>query len=288
MPEIKITCDSTCDLTESLYSDYAVTVMPLGVVLGEDLRKDGIDVDPAAIFDYVAKTGVLPKTSAVSLSEYYEVFKKFALEGCPVIHINISSEFSSCHDNAVRAALAVKEEVAGADIRVIDSRNLSSGSGHLVLMARELARSGLSAAEIEASLNEAVGRLDVSFVLQTLEYLQKGGRCPSVVAFGANLLKLRPEIEVKDGKMGVAKKYRGSMEKSILDYVRGRLEGRQDIDTKRIFITHSHVPQEIVDKVQELVLELHPFEEVIQTYAGCTVSCHCGPNCLGVLFFKKR
>ena len=143
----------------------------------------------------------------------------------------------------------VKEEIPDADIRVIDSRNLSSGSGHLVLLARELANSGLSAADIEDRLNKAKNRLDVSFVLQTLEYLQKGGRCPSVVAFGANLLKLRPEIEVREGKMGVAKKYRGSMEKSILDYVRGRLAGREDIDTKRIFITHSHVPQEIVDKI---------------------------------------
>lgn len=287
MSGIKITCDSTCDLTESLYSNYGVTVMPLGVVLGEDLRKDGVDVDPAAIFDYVGKTGVLPKTSAVSVNEYYETFKQFCLEGSAVIHINISSDFSSCYTNAVQAASMVKEEIPDADIRVIDSRNLSSGSGHLVLLARELANSGLSAADIEDRLNKAKNRLDVSFVLQTLEYLQKGGRCPSVVAFGANLLKLRPEIEVREGKMGVAKKYRGSMEKSILDYVRGRLAGREDIDTKRIFITHSHVPQEIVDKVRARISELQPFEEIIETYAGCTVSSHCGPNCLGVLFFTK-
>ncbi len=287
MSGIKITCDSTCDLTESLYSNYGVTVMPLGVVLGEDLRKDGVDVDPAAIFDYVGKTGVLPKTSAVSVNEYYETFKQFCLEGSAVIHINISSDFSSCYTNAVQAASMVKEEIPDADIRVIDSRNLSSGSGHLVLLARELANSGLSAADIEDRLNKAKNRLDVSFVLQTLEYLQKGGRCPSVVAFGANLLKLRPEIEVREGKMGVAKKYRGSMEKSILDYVRGRLAGREDIDTKRIFITHSHVPQEIVDKVRAQISELQPFEEIIETYAGCTVSSHCGPNCLGVLFFTK-
>ena len=287
MSGIKITCDSTCDLTESLYSNYGVTVMPLGVVLGEDLRKDGVDVDPAAIFDYVGKTGVLPKTSAVSVNEYYETFKQFCLEGSAVIHINISSDFSSCYTNAVQAASMVKEEIPDADIRVIVSRNLSSGSGHLVLLARELANSGLSAADIEDRLNKAKNRLDVSFVLQTLEYLQKGGRCPGVVAFGANLLKLRPEIEVREGKMGVAKKYRGSMEKSILDYVRGRLAGREDIDTKRIFITHSHVPQEIVDKVRAQISELQPFEEIIETYAGCTVSSHCGPNCLGVLFFTK-
>lgn len=287
MSGIKITCDSTCDLTDRLYSDYGVTVMPLGVVLGNELKRDGIDVDPAAIFEYVSETGVLPKTSAVSIGEYYDIFKEYCLEGNAVIHINISSDFSSCYTNAVRAAEAVKDEIRGADIRVIDSRNLSSGSGHLVLLARELADKGLSASEIELCLNDAKTRLDVSFVLQTLEYLQKGGRCPGVVAFGANLLRLRPEIEVREGKMGVAKKYRGNMEKSILDYVRGRLAGRTDIDTRRIFITHSHVPKEIVQKVKALVLELHPFEDVIETYAGCTVSSHCGPNCLGVLFFTK-
>ena len=131
-------------------------------------------------------------------------------------------------------------------------------------------------------------RLDVSFVLQTLEYLQKGGRCSSVAALGARALQLRPEIRVADGGMGVGKKYRGSMEKSVLDYVRGRLEGRDDIDTRRIFITHSTAPQEVVDKVVALVKELHPFQEVIVSVAGCTISSHCGPNCLGVLFFKKN
>ena len=138
------------------------------------------------------------------------------------------------------------------------------------------------------SMRETAEKVEASFVIDTLFYLQKGGRCSSVAVLGANLLKLRPEIEVRDGKMGVGRKYRGCMEKSILDYVRGRLAGRTDIDTRRIFITHSHVPKEIVDKVKALVLELHPFDEVIETYAGCTVSSHCGPNCLGVLFFTKE
>lgn len=287
MFEIKICCDSTCDLNNELYEKYQIKVIPLGVVLGDDLRKDGVDVDPLAIFEYVKKAGVLPKTSACSVGEYYDVFKEYAESGASVVHINISAEFSSCYENACHAAEMVKEEIEGAEIYVVDSRNLSSGSGHLALMARELADDGFTAKEIFDKLVQAREKLDVSFVLQTLEYLQKGGRCPSVVAFGANLLKLRPEIEVKDGKMGVGKKYRGAMEKSILDYIRGRLEGRQDLDTKRIFITHSHVPQDIVDKVRALISELAPFEEIIETYAGCTVSSHCGPDCLGVLFFTK-
>lgn len=281
MSKTKITCDSTCDLTGELYERCGAEVMPLGVYVGEELKRDGVDIDPFGVFEYVDKTGVLPKTSAMSVQEYYDTFKKYTDQGMSVIHINISSEFSSCYQNACIAASELE------NVYVIDSRNLSSGSGHLVMRAHEMAQEGLPAAQIADELNRIKEKLDVSFVLQTLNYLQKGGRCPSVVALGANILKLRPEIEVINGKMTVGKKYRGSMEKSISDYVRGRLQGRDDIDTKRIFITHSHVPDELVAKVKELVKELQPFDEILETYAGCTVSSHCGPCCLGVLFFKK-
>ena len=281
MAKIKITCDSTCDLTQALYEKYDITVMPLCVTLGEELHRDGIDITAQGVFDYVAKTGTLPKTSAISVGEYEDFFRPFVDDGYTVIHINLSSELSSCHQNACLAA----EELGNT--YVIDSRNLSSGSGHLAIAAAELAAQGMEAAEIADLLNEKKAKLDVSFVLQTLDYLKKGGRCSSIVALGANMLSLRPEIAVTDGKMGVGKKYRGKMEKTILDYVKGRLAGRDDVDTKRIFVTHSYVPQEIVDKVVALVKELHPFEEVLETTAGCTISSHCGPNCLGVLFFTK-
>lgn len=282
MEKIKITCDSTCDLTPELYEKYHVEVMPLCVALGEALHRDGVDVTAQDVFDFVAETGVLPKTSAVSIGEYTDLFKKYTDEGYAVIHINISSEFSSCYRNACLAA----EELG--NVYPIDSRNLSSGSGHLVIAAAELAAEGLTAPEIVERLNEMKTRLDVSFVLQTLEYLKKGGRCSGIVALGANLLHLRPEIEVVDGKMQVGKKYRGTMERSISDYVRGRLAGRDDIELGRIFVTHSHVPADVVEKVIALVKELHPFVEVIETTAGCTVSSHCGPACLGVLFFRKK
>ena len=281
MNKVRITCDSTCDLTAELYQKCVDEVASLCVTLGEDLKRDGLDISASDIFEYVAKTGILPKTSAVSIGEYEEIFKKYVDEGDEVVHINISSELSACHQNAKLAA----EEVG--NVYVVDSKNLSTGSGLLVMRAKELAEEGLSAAEIKEKLDEIKEKVDASFVLQTLDYLQKGGRCSSVVAFGANLLKLRPEIVVENGKMDVARKYRGSAEKSILDYVRGRLEGRDDIDTSRIFVTHSHAPAEIVEKVKELVMELHPFEEVIETLAGCTITSHCGKDCLGVLFFKK-
>ncbi len=282
MKKVKVTCDSTCDLTQELYAGYGVEVIPLGVSLGDDFRHDSVDVTAPELFEYVKTSGVLPKTSAISVGEYSERFGKIVENGCQVVHINISSELSSCHQNAKIAA-----EMVG-DVYVVDSRNLSTGSGHLVLLACEMAEKGMSAAEIAEALDEMKTRLDVSFVLQTLEFLHKGGRCSGVAALGANLMKLRPEIEVSDGKMQVGKKYRGTMEKSILDYVRGRLEGRTDVCLDRIFVTHSGVPEEIVEKVVELVKQLHPFKEVLITTAGCTISSHCGPNCLGVLFFKEN
>lgn len=282
MEKIKITCDSTCDLTPALYEQYQISVTPLGISLGNDFYKDGVDIDALKIFDFVKQSGSLPKTSAVSIGEYEEFFKSFTTEGFSVIHINISSKFSSCHQNA---AIAAKEYPG---VYVIDSQNLSSGSGHLAIAAAELAEKGLSAEEIVSEIEEMKGRLDVSFVLQTLDYLKKGGRCSGVVALGANLLQLRPEIEVVDGGMKVGKKYKGKAEKSIHDYVEGRLKDRTDLQYNRIFVTHSHVPKEIVEKTIAEVKALQPFAEVIETHAGCTVSSHCGPACLGVLFFKKK
>ena len=281
MSNIRITCDSTCDLTASLYETYRAQPVPLGVSLGDDFRRDGVDIKPQDIYAFAAATGSLPKTSAISVGEYEELFRSLTAQGDPVIHINLSSELSASHQNACLAAQMV------GNVYVVDSRNLSSGSGHLVLLARELADEGKSPEEIVAALEEARAKLDVSFVLQALEYLHMGGRCSGVAAFGANLMKLRPEIEVIGGKMQVGHKYRGTMEKTILAYIRGRLEGRTDIDCHRIFITHSGVPQDIEDKAVALVKELQPFREVIVTSAGCTISSHCGPNCLGVLFLRK-
>ena len=281
MSNIKITCDSTCDLSQELYAKYDVDVIALSVALGEELHRDGVDVSAQELFSYVKESGILPKTSAVSMGEYLDVFSKYTAQGKTVIHINLSSNLSASHQNALLAAQEL------GNVYVVDSCNLSSGSGHLVIEAAEMAAQGMDAEAIVARLNEMKERLDVSFVLQTLEYLQKGGRCSSVAALGARALQLRPEIRVADGGMGVGKKYRGSMEKSVMDYIRGRLEGRDDIDTRRIFVTHSPMDQAVVDKAIALVKELHPFEEVIETNAGCTICSHCGPNCLGVLFFKK-
>lgn len=281
MSKIMITCDSTADLTKELYAKYEATVVPMGVNLGDEFRRDGLNITISDIFEYVAASGQLPKTSAVSVGEYDDVFRPLVEQGYEIVHVSLSSSLSSSHQNACLAA----EELGS--VYVVDSKSLSTGIGHLVLLGRELAASGMTASEVAAALEELREKLDVSFVLQTLEYLHKGGRCSGVAAFGANLMKLRPEIEVVDGKMQVGRKYRGNMEKTVLAYIRGRLEGREDIRLDRIFITHSGCPQEIVEKAEALVRELHPFQEVIVTTAGSTITSHCGPDCLGVLFLKK-
>ena len=281
MKKVKITCDSTCDLTKELYERYDISVISLGVNMGEDTRLDGVDVTPDDLYAYVADSGKLPSTNAISIGSYEEFFKGFVDEGYEVVHINLSSELSCSYRNAKLVA----EEMGG--VYPVDSLSLSTGSGHLVVLAAELAKADYTAEEIAKALEQMKEKLDVSFVLQTLDYLHKGGRCSSIAMLGANILKLRPEIVMNAGKLSVGKKYRGSMEKSITDYVRGRLENQENLNHDRIFVTHSGLPEEIVEKVVALVKELQPFEEVIVTRAGSTISCHCGPGCLGVLFMRK-
>lgn len=282
MAKIKITCDSTCDLTPALYEKYGVEVLPLQISMGERVCPDGAQLPAEALFDFVRTSGALPQTSAVSVGAYEEVFRRCAAEGCEVVHINISSELSSCWQNACIAA----EEVGG--VYPVDSRSLSSGSGLLVIAAAEMAAAGMEASAIAERLTALRERLDVSFVLQTLEYLHKGGRCSGVAALGANLLRLRPEIVVEDGKMTVGRKYRGTAQKTVLEYIRGRLENNPDVDTGRIMLTYAAVPAALVAEAEALVRRLHEFREVLVTTAGSTISSHCGPGCLGVLFFRKE
>ena len=281
MGKIKITCDSTCDLTAELYEKYDVEVLPLGIMLGETLYHDGVDVTAKDVFAYVKKTGVLPKTSAVSVGEYTDVFQKYTDQGYSVIHINISSELSACHQNARLAT----EELEG--VYPVDSRNLSTGSGLLVIAAAEMAQQGHSAQEIVERLEALREKVDASFVLQTLEYLKKGGRCSSVAALGARALQLRPEIRVADGGMGVGKKYRGNYSKCLSTYVKERLEGRSDLDSTRIFITWTSVSDDALTQVRQAVSTYGSFETVLESVAGSTISCHCGPGTLGILFVRK-
>ena len=280
--KIKITADSTCDLSKELVEKHNIAILPLFVVMDEQPYKDTIEISPPQIFDYVARTGKVCHTSAINTAIYTDEFGKYAAEYDSVIHINISSALSVGYQNAQIAA-------EGFDnVYVVDSQNLSTGSGHLVLDAAIMAENGSTAQEIIDYLNEAVKRVESSFVLDTLYYIYKGGRCSGVAALGANLLRLKPCIEVIDGKMQVGKKYRGSLEKALEEYVTDRLTNRDDIDYKRIFVTHTLETEVMAQHVVDTVKKLGNFEEIIITQAGCTIANHCGPNCCGILFYRNK
>ena len=281
MNNIVITSDSTSDLSSELRQRYNINILPLGVTLGGKVYKDGVDITPDDIYAHHDKTGELPKTTAANVDEFYNFFKKFADEGKTVIHFDISSGMSSTFNNARIAA----EEFE--NIYVIDSANLSTGIGLLVVAAAEMVNEGLEAEEIVAKINDMVPKVDASFVIDNLEYLYKGGRCSALAAFGANMLKLKPCIEVKNGAMGVSKKYRGRYADVLKTYVSERLGDGSDIDNSRVFVTHGGCDEEVVKQVVEQVKESGIFKEVFLTRAGCTVSSHCGANTLGVLFIRK-
>ena len=279
---IKITADSTCDLTPELLERYDVELFPLSVILNDKSFKDGVDVFADDLYRHVETTGSLPTTSANSVGEYQERFAVLSSQYDAVIHINISAEFSSCYQNACIAA----EEYD--NVYVVDSRNLSTGHGHVVIEAALAAQRGMSAPEIVDFLNDLTGRVEASFVLDQLAYMVKGGRCSAVTALGANLLKLKPCIEVKDGAMDVGKKYRGHVDKCLLQYVEDKLKGRTDLDLRRIFITCTvDTPDEVIESVKAKIIELQPFEKVFVSRAGCTITSHCGTRTLGILYNRK-
>ncbi len=279
---VKITSDSTCDLSAALVEEYDIGIVPLIVMKDGAALKDGVEITPADIFAFTAATGKLCSTSAVGEYEYAEYFRPLAAAYDAVIHINISAEFSSCYQNACIAAKEFK------NVYVIDSRNLSTGQGHVVIEAAQLAAQGLEPEEICRRLNDLTGRVEASFLLDRLDYMVKGGRCSSVAALGANLLRLKPCIEVVDGRMRVVKKYRGAYNHCIQAYVTERVQGRADLRRDRMFITHAAAEPDTLAAARQAVAENGRFEHVYETMAGCTVSCHCGPHTLGVLFIRTK
>ncbi len=279
--KIKILSDSTCDLSPELLEKYDITVIPLIVMKDDQEYRDGVTITPADIFAHVAAGGSLCSTAALSVGVYQEIFEQYAKEYDGVIHVNIGSGFSSSYQNACLAA----EDIA--NVRVVDSQNLSTGQGLVVLKAAELAKTCSDLDALHSELTAFTEKVEASFVLDQLKYMVKGGRCSSAAALGANLLNLKPCIEVKDGKMSVVKKYRGNYVKCLTSYASDRLANRKDIDDQRIFITHTPVSDEQLEAVKDTVAQLGNFRETLVTDAGCTVSCHCGPGTLGVLFVRK-
>ena len=278
---IVISSDSTCDLSQELIDRYQIKIIPMGVSLGDNLYRDGFDITPDDIYAHHAQTGQLPKTSAINMAESSEYFAELTKDGSAVIHFTISSSLSATYNNARVAAEDFE------DVHVVDSKNLSTGNGLLVIAAAEMAKQGLEAKEIAEKVRELADCVDASFIVDNLEYLAKGGRCSAVAAFGANLLQLKPCINVKNGAMGVGKKYRGKFEKVLIGYVAERLADKDDIDLDRVFVTHAGCDPQVVESVVTAVKNTLPFKEVFVTRAGCTISSHCGANTLGVLFVRK-
>ena len=281
MMNIKILSDSTCDLSKALLEENNITLVPLTVVKEDQQFKDGVSITPAEIFAHVAAGGALCSTSANSVGEYEDMFRQYADKYDGVLHINLGSGFSSCYQNACIAAQEFD------NVKVVDSMNLSTGQGLVVLEACRLAKECTSLEELYEKVQAYTSRVEASFLVDKLAYLVKGGRCSAAAALGANLLNLKPCIEVRDNKMIVVKKYRGSYSKCLSSYVKERLADRDDITRQTLFVTCTPVEEDCYSAVMEAVGQCPAFENVYETTAGCTVSCHCGPGTLGVLFVRK-
>ena len=279
--KIKIISDSTCDLSAQLIAENNITLTPLTVVKNDEQFKDGITITPAEIFAHVAAGGDLCSTSAVSIGEYADIFEKYYGEYDGIIVITIGSGFSTCYQSACLAA----EDFP--NVRVVDSQNLTTGQGLIVLKACQLAETATDLDALAEELRSYAGKVESSFVVDKLDYLVKGGRCSSAAALGANLLNLKPCIEVRDGKMTVGKKYRGNYGKCLAGYIKERLENREDIDNTNLFITRTVISDEAYAAVKEAVTQYGHFENIYETTAGCTISCHCGPGTLGIVFARK-
>ena len=279
--KIKVTSDSTCDLPASVLEQYNIDLVPLIVMENEQEYLDNVTITPSDIFQHVAQGGSLCTTAARSAAVYQELFAKFSGEYDGIVHINLGSGFSSSYQNAFLAAQKYP------NVWVVDSQNLCCGQGLLVLKAAQLAEAGAAPEEIVAQLEAYVPKIETSFLLDRLDYMAKGGRCSTVTALGANLLNLKPCIELRDGKMSVGKKYRGHFEKCVSSYVKDRLSQRDDIDRSVLMLVYTQVDAPAMDALRETLQECGGFDTVYEAVAGCTISCHCGPNTVSVIFARK-
>ncbi len=279
--KIKISVDSTADLSKELCEKYNIKVIPLCVNLGDNLYQDGVSITPDQIYEHVIKTKQLPKTSAVNTEAYRKEFEKIFASGYDaIIHFNLSSEMSVTHQNAKSLTEDLK------NLFVVDSHTLSTATALQAIYASELAqKENMTPEEIIAKVEARKEFAQASFVLDKLDYLYRGGRCSALALFGANLLKIKPSIEVHNGKMSVGKKYFGKYENCVMKYVKDTLEKYSNPDNTRIFITHTKINPEIVEEVKKYLTENTKFKEILETTAGATITSHCGSNTLGILFY---
>lgn len=283
MSKVRIVSDSTCDLSPELKEKYDIKVIPLCIIMDDKSYFDMVDVTPAEIFAWADANKTTPKTAAASIENAIDFLKPFQEAGDDVIYIGISEDMSTTC-NVLRLAASDMEYDR---FFVINSMNLSTGIGLQVLRAADMVAEGKSAEEIVEAISEARVDVRASFVVDTLTYLSRGGRCSQATALLANTLQLKPRIEVKMGKMGVGQKYRGKYGKVILKYVKEMEEALLKSDKKRVFVTHTVMDQGIVDEIKAYLESLQYFDEVLETNAGGVISSHCGPGTLGVLYYEK-
>ena len=280
---IILCADSTCDLGAELIAKYNVHIMPLHVTLEDQTYTDGVDINPDDIYAIYHEKKILPKTAALNMDEVLEFVTPFIEAGNDVLCLTLGSGLSTTYNSFRLAAM----ETEG--LYVIDSNNLSTGFGHMVMAAGDRIAAGMPVQQIVEEVQALTQKVEASFIVDNLEFLHKGGRCSAVAMLGANVLKLKPCIEVSTdgGKMGVTKKYRGTLERVLEEYVADRLAGREDIRRDRIFITHSGISQERIDIVKAAIEKHMQFDEIYVTRAGCPISSQCGPNTLRILFVRK-
>ena len=278
---VVITADTTCDLSEELKARFDIRTIPLTIQLGEQSYLDGVEFTSEDIYTRYHADGTLPKTAAPGIQQFTDFFTEILDTGAEIVHLDISSELSGSFNNACIAA----SELEG--VYTVDSRSLCTGVGLLAIEGAECRDKGMSAVEIAEHLRGMTDKVDTSFVLDTLEFMWKGGRCTGVTALGANLLRLKPGLEMRDGKLSVYKKYRGNIQSVYRQYAKERL-GSAEIRPGHVFVTDSgDVPEETIRELMDMVREAVPGAEVHSAKAGCTITSHCGPKTLGVLFLKK-
>ena len=281
MKNVVITADSTVDLSPELIERYDIRIIPLTIEIGDESYKDGQDFTPSDMYARYHADGTLPKTAAPNVRDFTHFFHAILEEGSEIVHLDISSDLSNTYNAACLAA----QELEG--VWVVDSRELSTGIGLLAIEGAECRDRGMSAQEIADHLAALTGKVSASFVIENLEFIWKGGRCSSVTALGANIMKIRPALEMRDGTLTIYKKFRGKMENVYRQYIEERLKDKK-IRTGHVFLTESgEIPEAVVEYLTAYIKELTHAEEVHHTTAGCTVSSHCGPRTLGVLFIEE-
>ena len=283
MSKIRIVADSTCDLSKDLLEKYNISIIPLCIIMDDKSYYDGVEATPDKIFEWADANNTTPKTAAASFEKVDEVLKPFIDDECDILFFGISQEMSTTC-NVVRL---VGEHYEYDKLHIIDSRNLSTGIGLQIIKAAKLVAAGKTVEDIIATIENEKDKVRASFVVDTLKYLARGGRCNAVTALLAGTIKLHPQIVVKDGSMGVEKKYRGNINVALKKYIDDLKEELLKADKDIVFITHSGCEEETVNLIRKYLEDLNYFDNIYETRAGGVISSHCGPGTLGVLFYSK-